>query len=483
MTSVADAARYFLSGPQVPEAARLLLSSHSLVALCEALSSAPAADFEPLVETLECLANFQEVHAELLKPDIVRFLLEGSGSPAARIRRLVARVLMGLSCTEASVEGLARAGLFDACERLLLDEETDTAETAMQALRGAVSFPAGRDFVLGGDANLVTRLRQNAQTVGDVQRIRILALGVELGRASAEAFTALETAGAFKDVLDAFITDDILLKLNAVELMEALGSYPAGQKFVSQQGVPERLARELTDPLNDDSVRLCVTQLLGRVLLRTPDLASTLLSGRDTPLAQAVASALDSRDVAFRLCGLNTWADISTSPGGLAFFLQWPTVIEKVVAYVSSATHETCMGATAAWTSVLRPLQPEGAVWDVAEKEVLPVALRNIVNKPFSDVRAQTWLLLSVLVKSRRAAQVILVSDAMRENMMDFSSETNHHAKIAKHEFITSLTKWHAGWIGAFLDDKVELLLQEYAKQGPNWQPFDAVPIVGKGTG
>merc|ERR1711971_879223 len=104
--------------------------------------------------------------------------------------------------------------------------------------------------------------------------------------------------------------------------MDALGSYQAGQELLCQRGVPESLAADLSDPCCDDAVRLCVTRLLGFVLLREPSTLSTLLPSKQTPLAQGIAAFLDSRDPVQRLCGLQAFACIAAHPGGLEFFLK-----------------------------------------------------------------------------------------------------------------------------------------------------------------
>jgi len=326
-------------------------------------------------------------------------------------------------------------------------------------------------------------------SLGDIQRVRALSLFIELGRASEEAFASLEARGAYQEVLDSFITDDILLKLNAVELMDALGSFPAGQELLSRGGTPEKLARDLTDPYCDPSVRLCVARLLGLVVRRSPEALAALLPGREAPLAQTVAGLLDSSDPAEKLCGLNAWANISRTKGGLAFFLQWEGRLQHVLAHVASTQNEVCKGAMACWSAVLeeRPPAagggggeaPELELWKVAEQRLLPLVLKNVQGKPFPDVRFHVWHLLASLVRSRSAAQQVVPSKEMQEVLLDFTSEENSEARIAKHTFVVALQQ-HEDWLSSFLDDRVMEILAEYARQGPHWQPRSAAAAVGE---
>jgi len=394
---------------------------------------------------------------------------------------------------DACVSQLASTGLLATCEPLLLDEDTGTAETAAGVLHSVVECPVGCQAVLGAggdDTGLAGRLQARLRGLGDVERIRVLHLFVELGHHSEEAFGALQERGVYKEVLGSFLTDDILLKLNAVELMDALGSFPAGQAYLGQQGLPAQLARELQDPMCDASVRLCLARLLGFVLLRTPSAFDALLPGKEAPFAQTVAALLDSRDPAERLCALNAWGNASAHSAGLTFFLNWPPLLQEVISLAASPQNEVCKGAMACWAAVLQGRappdggaldSPEAALWSVAETRLLPLVLKNLPGKPFPDVRELTWRLLSVLVVSRSCAQRILPSEEMRNVLLDFTSETTSDARRSKYDFVAALVRHK--WIGSFLDAEVEELLAEYARQGPHWVPRDASAKVGDQSG
>jgi len=489
MTTAAAAAREFATGPQVIQAARLLLDRFPLVALCEALSTAGEEDAGYLLTALERLAEFEEVRETLLSDEIVGFLRQGAEAPDPQVRALVSKLIARLaSGSEDTAKRLADLGLLCACESLLLVEETGSAEAAAGVLKAAVSWPGSRPAALEATERLLEQLPK----LDDTQRIRALSLFVELGRASEEAFAALEARGAYTQVLNAFFTDDILLKLNAVELMDSLGSYPAGQELLSRSGIPEKLVRELEDPYCDVSVRTCVIRLLGLVLRRCPDTMAVLLPNREAPLAQAVAGLLESRDPTERLAGLNAWANISRHPSGLAFFLQWEGRLQAILGHVSSTQNEVCKGAIACWAAVMEDrepppesastpgleLAPELELWKVAEERLLPLVLKVLEGKPFPDVRFHVWNLSALLVRSRTAAYQMVPSAQLRELLLDFSSESNSDARIAKHTFVKALLK-HEDWLRQYLDESVADMLAEYARQGPHWVPRTAKALVG----
>lgn len=497
MTTAAEAARVFVTGPCLLQAARELLDSFPLPALCEALANARREDAEPLTSALERLAQFEEVRETFLNSDagMPAFLSQGATAGDPRVRLMVAKLLVQLAKGgEAAVTSMLEAGLFFSLfEPLLLDEETGPAEEAARAVHTVVQCASGQQAIMGSMSDsLVGRVHSRIRELPDVQRIRALCLFVEMGRASDEVFTALEARGAFSDVLGAFITDDLLLKLNAVELMDALGSYSAGQAFLGRQGVPEKLACDLQDPCCDSSIRICVTRLLGLVLRRTPCVASSLLPSHEAPFPQSVARLLDSRDPAEKLCALNTWANASSGQEGLSFFLRWKPLMQEILSLVASTKNEISSGSMAAWATVLEERNaphppsagtqspgPETELWDMAESQLLPLVLKNLVSKPFPDVRPHTYRLLATLMRSQRAAQHAVPGAELRELLLDFSSESGTDAKIAKHQMVETMLREHSNWLSNFLDEQVYDLLQDYMKKGPHWVPRMAATAVG----
>lgn len=491
MASAADCAKEFVDGPCVPEAVQRLLEAFPLAKLCEALSNAQSGDREVLISALEKLSGFDEICSSFFgDTSVADFLRQGATSGDVRLTLLVAKLLERLASSDSGTSMLAKTGLFEDMELLLLDEEVGTAEAAARSICRAALWPAGRDAVVG-ENGLVRRLQGRLQSLRDTQRIRVLSLFVELGRASeSDLFPALVECGAFKNVLAAFLTDDILLKLNAVELMDAIGSYQAGQELLSQQGVPEQLAADLSDPCCDETVRSCVVRLLGFVLLRNPELMSTLLPQKQAPFAQTIAAFLDSRNPTERLCGLQAFSNIAAQDSGLEFFLLWPTVFNMVISLVSSPQNEVCKAAMAAWGSMLGRRPPKNAasgsaaeLWKQGEQEVLPAVLRALSQKPFPDIRTYTWRLMAVFASSQDAARKMLVADEMRDLLLDFSSETASDPKIAKHEFVEALVEHQGMWLAAFLDPNISELLSEYAKKGPFWMPqVSSVSVADQGA-
>jgi hypothetical protein len=343
--------------------------------------------------------------------------------------------------------------------------------------------------------------------LSDVNRIRVLHFFVELGRVSAPCFAEVEKRGCYQEVLNTFFTEDILLKLTAVELMEALGSYQSGQEFLSRQGLPQRLAGELTDPTNDTSVRICVTRLLGLVILHSPDAIGVLALSLDAPFPHTLAEMIASRDPSERLCALNAWANVCSHAGGLAFFLRWKDFMQSVLASAQATQQPVCQGAIACWTCVLQrwphpdaptngsdsmdvdqqttvgiDIAASAQLWDLAEKELLPAALKTLLGKPFPEVRVITWRLHAAFCQSRKAAQFQLASNEMHELLLDFSSETQSDARIAKHDYVSALVRHQDQLLGAFLGADVEKLLSELARQGPHWRPREEKALVADGA-
>ncbi|CAE7490839.1 VTC4 [Symbiodinium microadriaticum] len=110
-------------------------------------------------------------------------------------------------------------------------------------------------------------------------------------------------------------------------------------------------------------------------------------------------------------------------------------------------------------------------IWTIAEQQVTPSVLKNLSVKPFPDARPHTWRVLSVLVRSRSAAQQALDSQEVQELLLNFQSETSTDARYAKHDLVKTLLQWHSNWLSGLLDSQVFELMSQFAEQGPYWVP------------
>jgi len=206
---------------------------------------------------------------------------------------------------------------------------------------------------------------------------------------------------------------------------------------------------------------------------------------------------LESSDPTERLCALNAWANISRHPAGLAFFLQWEGRLQTILGHTASTNNEVCKGAMACWAALLedRPPStsraapapgmaqaPELELWSVAERRLVPVVIKNLKTKPFPDVRFHVWNLLAILTQSRPAAHAIVPSAEVRDLLLDFESEQDSQARIAKHAFVLALEQ-QSDWLTSYMDEDTVRLLMEYAKQGPHWVPRSASALVGDQSG
>lgn len=489
MTAVVPAATEFVRGPQVLEAARVLLERAPIPALCNALLTSATQDTEILIDAIEKVTVFEEIRMSLLCPEIFALAQQGVSSPDSRVRRLVASLVSVLAEKEEALIQLAEGGVLSAADQLIIDSDLSVAEKAKMVLQRAIRCPTGYDACFrGGDSGtgIVGKLQILLPTAGDEVKFRILSLFVALGRESNDGFALLEERGCYDQVLGAFFTDDLLLKLNTVQLVEELASYPAGQGFVGRKGVPNLLEKELVEAF-DDSIKLCVVRLLGIVVSRNPGAMAVLLPGTNAPLAQAVSELMGKKDISQTLCGLNAWTDIGAHPEGLAFLMSWMEPLELATNFLGSPQNEVFKAASVGWNDVLRcgpgtdPDGPQAKVWLYADEKIVPLVLRNLSGKPFPDARSVTWRLLGTLVLHSKAVAIsILGADEIREILLDFGSEENWEARVAKYEFVDALCKAQGEWLGHFLDEHVVKIIREWEKHGPSFIPWDAAAAVDR---
>lgn len=311
-------------------------------------------------------------------------------------------------------------------------------------------------LALKGDMQAFTteifpKLREQKPQASDEVRFRILQVGLDAGKKGAHV------EEAYGWVLQEFFTEDLLIKLNSIELLGQLGTFPQGLEFIHNQGVTKKLVAEL-DNCFDLSLEVTIVRLL--ILLGRQD--ESML-----PILKPRLLAYQEGEQVHRLTFLFAFGHLISA--GWEECTQWPWTA-NAKKELNAVNEEIAKGAMAAWISAiptLAKLRPE------LLEEVLPNVLKTI-PKPFAELRAFAWQFLETLIKTglRPMQTKILSSQEIRDNLLDFSQEMSYEPKIAKHGFVQALAQ--LPWIGDFLTPELQQVLGSYARGGPFYTPLQA---------
>lgn len=135
------------------------------------------------------------------------------------------------------------------------------------------------------------------------------------------------------------------------------------------------------------------------------------------------------------------------------------------------------MCAAKAWSEVISSLgKVKRTLPDSTVNIILPHALSLMEKKPFADVRISTYTLLRSLLVF--PATCTLVCTQHRDHIVNFESEENYPAKVAKHNFVCSLIITYPDVVKQLLGKHDVEVLTVYSNTGPFYKPTEEIQKI-----
>eukprot|EP00392_Amoebophrya_sp_AT5.2_P011643 g11722.t1 len=307
----------------------------------------------------------------------------------------------------------------------------------------------------------------------DEVKFRFLQLIADLIRANA---TVPENALVL--LRDSYFTDDILLKLNAIELFQHLGASDQGRSFLLKGGLPEKIAQELNgeDASNavtlDERVAPTCVLFLGYIVAQEPQKYFAKFFSRG-PLRTWVGrflAAPATADVA-KLCLLKLFGAIgqisdeefaSAETGFTAFHPELLKFAKDSVSGKNTTNAEKSKTAIASWITITAKFPHRGV--DIVDDAIY--LLRPEVAALNAELRPFVYQLLANCAKDSVASLRVIQAEQVRTVLLDFASETTHDSRVEKHQFVRNLVSC-TDVCENVLEEGAMGMLKVYAEKGP----------------
>eukprot|EP00920_Eleutheroschizon_duboscqi_P011750 GHVT01028160.1.p1 GENE.GHVT01028160.1~~GHVT01028160.1.p1 ORF type:complete len:562 (-),score=146.62 GHVT01028160.1:698-2383(-) len=506
-----------------------------------------AAREELLVKSLAKALVVDSIRQNLVADNVVlspELLNAASHSLNCGVRRLLAQQLLRFADDHTTIrEQLLRSHLFLALATLLVDEDLTVAQSAAKAAEKLVATTKGAWVRFSSDVFfdvLLTALRQGTTEVrlrlmGFFCRLALLpypeteaegdddddaeaalrqgkreagqaaatagestqaaATAGESVRAAATAgkrprgtlFKALAGRGVFDEIIQLSYIDDLLVKLNAVELIKELARSPEGLQFLIDVKLGAQLVQDVQTYAGDDVICFPLMHTLTSMIELNPQLSVDLLSADNYVLLYTLKTMLSPTpwDATRLATGIGCWANLCVNESSYNLMLSVDSSCCHEAANLLKTTDGPLWGAAAAaWTHVLEkaPLcvLESSSVWEVLQKHVAPQALVDLKSRPFSEARQACYDLLRGLCRLPKLLHLIFSDEMLRRFLVDIHSEQGVEARVAKHKFSSFATARYANELLEFLDASYVRELQAFAAGGAFYcPPGSAAASVG----
>lgn len=408
-----------------------------------------------MVQCLEILLR----HEDLAKSAVEEYspLLQMAASGDQRFREVAA------SCFATAKSSMADPKVVIS---LLKDKETGIAEKAARALEGMGSrieeiLDAGLKDLAGPPTDGVVLLR--AQCVL-----------IEIGKRDQKAFEVISKQGLYKKLLDAFFSDDLLLKLASAEVIQDLASFPGGRQVLVDCGTFRDFEKELEDAF-DDSVAVAVVAALSGLLQRAgpSEEANYLFRSVTAPLPHTIKEYLCSDDDTKVLNGLQAVMQTCRLKVAQDTLLTSPDVHAMLIAILrKSDENEVVKCACDCWSAIAYCK----AMAYIPDTVYLATVGQLQRRAPFPDARAHIWRLMGNLtVFDAKQAEAVFLSKGsyVVTTLQNFASELSYDARVGKLGFTRAI-------LGAVPGERIEMAvggpcyyeMKEFAAKGLSYAPL-----------
>ncbi|RUS84628.1 hypothetical protein EGW08_007600, partial [Elysia chlorotica] len=312
-----------------------------------------------------------------------------------------------------------------------------------------------------------------------VTRFRVYQIAIDLSRQNPEALTACAHAGLLRQLVnEAGRDDDVLVQLNAIELLSDLATSAHGLQFLDEQGIVEKLEIMMADVAQNPMGSLVLPgkwyidnwliKFFGGLAKNHP---KEVLS-KFEHFVRLVLSNVGDGDPNLRGVSIDTVGLIASTPEGKAaldklgeiintfFFsksfpnskLRDKLKIMKILIFLLHTEHQTSelLALTERWFVTCTP-EAFSCVWSLAQQ-------------PFPDTRLPALHLLETLASLPWGQKIINSTPGFREYALDRTTEHSKESKEGKFEMVRALAESPTS--AEILGQPYMVHLREYVNQG-----------------
>ncbi|KAL7066730.1 hypothetical protein ACR3K2_28350 [Cryptosporidium serpentis] len=478
---IVDTLEEFLSNPLCMASYERLTSNISVIEMIQTLSSTQKPEeIALLTDSLKRCISLGVIQDALEGySDIPELLVTGSKSSNQNVRSLIAYVFSSLTESDASCLKICEDGSYISLAILLRDTEMSIGESACQSLKYIAKYYPKYIY----DEGFLSILMNKFKELNDETRLRIIGLFIDIVSSSEQLFNICEEKGHFFTLaLQEYFTDDILLKLASLRLLEDLGEYKYGLKFLYKESISILLLKDLDNPLVDDEVRIAILYLLSKMTQYYPEGAENILKSCNKvfllTLKSFMASSNNIHALGKPVCAITCWGLISCHETSFKILSNlWSESIQLAIKYISSSNTELSLAAINAWIiifetgdikNILKSTDEEICLEKQIETKLIPSIMTIMLSRPFPEIRTLIYRILAAMIPFFGSiASIICTSQPHKDLILNSNSDSDKEVKYLKYNLVKLIVKYHLNLLEDKADELFIKYMQDYAKGGP----------------
>jgi len=303
---------------------------------------------------------------------------------------------------------------------------------------------------------------------------------------SSEGFVRLEQGGQLQAVMHEWRQEDVLLKLNSLEILGHLVESDQGFAYLTREHAVHSLCNTLsTEGLEEQVLAPGVLRLVAQIARRTPQNISALL---EAGVLRGVTTRLGFPDT--QALALAALGPLLASDAGLAAFVAQTPLAQILFDMAQAHNREIRLAAMEALTQGFDRRGHADA--EASSKRLHEISQQldalaggawihlvvQQTHQPEEALICSAWALLSTLTQHCWGRLMVAGIPGLCEAMLDRTPTITKEAKEWKYDAICNMVL-HLADVDTMLSTQLQNRLRQYKNDGAYSGNSQAIPVVG----
>ncbi|XP_018572758.1 26S proteasome non-ATPase regulatory subunit 5 [Anoplophora glabripennis] len=372
-----------------------------------------------------------------------------------------------VSNEESLINICKRVSLLSNIIRCIGDSDITVAKEACDIIVKLGLFSTGLKQLISND---VMTVLHEVMSISEVVRLRVYEVVVNISKDSEENFTHLSSTGLIAQIFEELDSNDVLLRMNVVELLTQLGLSRHGYNYLEHNGILSKLFGFIDDNEDPTLVQICEPGILKffghmanwkpiELLSKYPKFFDRLFSNIESGDLIIVGVSLDTLGV----IGLTNSGKCALQSTGN----KMTYAIKTIVKLLTSFPTEVRLRALNCLENLLAVEEQKNDIMQITRRwyglfgdDPMEIILRYAKN-PFSEIKLSGLGILRVIADQQWGQEEIRNTPGLVEFLLDRNIETVKEGKEAKYEIVKVLSN------STVFDQSTLKTFQDFVKEGP----------------
>ncbi|CAO3655912.1 unnamed protein product [Mucor fragilis] len=441
------------------------------------------------VEDDQLISVLCELISKLLKPftyeQIVsaenkEYLLQGLTHFTPDIRYLSLQQVFKCLASDAFVANMVNSEIFPLVLATIAFQDARTANKASELLYKISATPSGQAAFFGPTCTAM--LKQLLQINGVIS-FRVYDLIIKVAAYSDSTFDACESSGLLSVFIKELQSDDLLVKINAIELLNEIATTSAGLSFLEKANLLDNIATILDNPDDSDVVvqlvKCAVIKFLGN-LGEKEHIAFEPVSTK-YHVMERIEKCLETQNIEILIVAISTIGLIGSHPSGL-------TLLSDSLLTTFFSRYETAVGQVKAvyLQSISKMLsvrdgteQVERTTMNIYNRiQGRPSTLLSLIKEakqPDDGIRVASFAVMQAVAYHAWGVELMAQSNEFMNYILNRSTEYTEQGQNWKYAIIQTLI---SAPDAARVLNQHYAQLQVYVRQGAHFKILEPVAAV-----